>query len=51
LASVAWSASIWFDGYQKANQAQYLNSMLKWGLDWLMQAHPNNDTFYVQVKG
>ncbi|KAG0749679.1 hypothetical protein G6F57_004934 [Rhizopus arrhizus] len=49
LASVAWSASIWFDGYQKANQAQYLNSMLKWGLDWLMQAHPNNDTFYVQV--
>ncbi|RCI06304.1 hypothetical protein CU098_011691 [Rhizopus stolonifer] len=49
LISITWSASVWFDGYQKANQTQYLNSMLKWGLDWLMQAHPNNDTFYVQV--
>ncbi|KAI9262068.1 Six-hairpin glycosidase-like protein [Sporodiniella umbellata] len=49
LISIAWSASTWFDGYQKANQTQYLSSMLKWGLDWTMQAHPNNDTFYVQV--
>ncbi|CAO3628932.1 unnamed protein product [Mucor hiemalis] len=49
LSSVAWSAGVWFDGYQKANQVPYLRDMLRWGLDWVMQAHPNNDTFYVQV--
>lgn len=50
LSIIAWGASIWFDGYQKANQVTYLHDMLKWGTDWVMQAHPNNDTFYVQVK-
>jgi endoglucanase len=23
--------------------------MLKWGTDWIIQAHPNENTFYVQV--
>ncbi|PHZ16691.1 Six-hairpin glycosidase [Rhizopus microsporus ATCC 52813] len=49
LTSIAWSASVWFDGYQKANQVHYLDSMLRWGLDWLIQAHPDDNTFYVQV--
>lgn len=46
---MAWGAIAWFDGYTKANQADYLASMLKWGTDWVMQAHPDDDTFYVQV--
>lgn len=50
LSIIAWGASVWFDGYQKANQVTYLHDMLKWGTDWVMEAHPNNDTFYVQVK-
>ncbi|OBZ87935.1 Endoglucanase 1 [Choanephora cucurbitarum] len=49
LSSIAWSASAWFDGYQKANQVGYLADTIKWGTDWLIKAHPNNDTFYVQV--
>ncbi|KAI8063654.1 Six-hairpin glycosidase-like protein [Gilbertella persicaria] len=49
LSSLAWGASTWFDGYQKANQVGYLRDTIKWGTDWLIQAHPNNDTFYVQV--
>lgn len=50
LTSIAWSAGVWFDGYQKANQTSYLGDMLRWGTDWIMQAHPNADTFYVQVR-
>lgn len=49
LSIIAWGADIWFDGYQKANQVTYLRDMLKWGTDWLIQAHPNENTFYVQV--
>ncbi|GAA5799395.1 hypothetical protein HPULCUR_004810 [Helicostylum pulchrum] len=49
LAIINWGAIVWFDGYQKANQVQYLKDMMKWGTDWLMQAHPDANTFYVQV--
>ncbi|KAG1373430.1 hypothetical protein G6F61_010187 [Rhizopus arrhizus] len=49
LMSIAWSASVWFEGYERSGQVQYLDAMLKWGLDWLMRAHPDSDTFYVQV--
>ncbi|KAI8083544.1 Six-hairpin glycosidase-like protein [Thamnidium elegans] len=49
LAIINWGAIVWFDGYQKANQVQYLKDMMKWGTDWLMQAHPDSNTFYVQV--
>ena len=50
LMSIAWSASVWFEGYERSGQVQYLDAMLKWGLDWLMRAHPDSDTFYVQVR-
>ncbi|KAI8640608.1 Six-hairpin glycosidase-like protein [Parasitella parasitica] len=49
LTTIAWGAAQWFDGYQKANQVGYLKEMLKWGTDWVMNAHPDADTFYVQV--
>lgn len=49
LTVIAWGAIQWFDGYQKANQVSYLRDMLKWGTDWIIQAHPDANTFYVQV--
>jgi hypothetical protein len=36
-------------GYDDAGQTAYLDSTLRWGLDWLIKAHPNSDTLYVQV--
>jgi hypothetical protein len=36
-------------GYDLANQTAYLDSMLRWGLDWMIKAHPSNDTLFVQV--
>lgn len=49
LAIINWGAIEWFDGYQKANQQGYLRDMMKWGTDWLIQAHPDDNTLYVQV--
>lgn len=49
LTTIAWGAIQWFDGYQKANQVGYLKDMIKWGTDWVIQAHPDANTFYVQV--
>jgi endoglucanase len=50
LNIVTWGAISWFDGYTKSNQVEYLRSMLRWGTDWLIQAHPDANTFYVQVS-
>jgi hypothetical protein len=36
-------------GYDMANQTAYLDGMLRWGLDWMIKAHPSNSTLYVQV--
>jgi endoglucanase len=35
--------------FQQANQTAYLDSTLRWGLDWLIKAHPNPNTLYVLV--
>ncbi|KAI8381538.1 Six-hairpin glycosidase-like protein [Radiomyces spectabilis] len=49
ISLIAWSASEWFDGYQKANQTSHLYDMVRWGTDWLMKAHPKPDVLYLQV--
>ncbi|KZT50854.1 glycoside hydrolase family 9 protein [Calocera cornea HHB12733] len=49
LTSVCWGAAVFGQGYDLANQTAYLDEMLRWGLDWLIKAHPDNSTFYVQV--
>ncbi|PIL36910.1 hypothetical protein GSI_00600 [Ganoderma sinense ZZ0214-1] len=36
-------------GYDLANQTAFLDSTLRWGLDWLMKAHPSPNTFFVEV--
>lgn len=50
MSIVSWGAIEWFPGYQAAQQDGYLRDMVKWGMDWLIQAHPQPNVFYVQVK-
>ncbi|KAI0053068.1 glycoside hydrolase family 9 protein [Auriscalpium vulgare] len=49
LMSICWGATDFGRGYDLANQTEYLDDMLRWGLDWLMKAHPSSTTLYVQV--
>ncbi|KAG9016351.1 hypothetical protein FRB90_003194, partial [Tulasnella sp. 427] len=49
LFSICWGANVYGQGYERANQTAYLDGMLRWGLDWLMKAHPEENTLYVQV--
>ncbi|KAI9289108.1 Six-hairpin glycosidase-like protein [Umbelopsis sp. AD052] len=49
MSIVNWGAIEYFQGYQSANQDGYLRDMVKWGSDWLIQAHPQPNVFYVQV--
>ncbi|KAL5530542.1 hypothetical protein ACEPAF_6800 [Sanghuangporus sanghuang] len=49
LMSICWGAMEYGRGYDMANQTAYLDSMLRWGLDWLIKAHPSGDTLYVLV--
>ncbi|KAF9263539.1 glycoside hydrolase family 9 protein [Marasmius fiardii PR-910] len=49
LMSICWGATDFGRGYDLANQTAYLDDMLRWGLDWLIKAHPSNNTLYVAV--
>ncbi|KAJ7638672.1 glycoside hydrolase family 9 protein [Roridomyces roridus] len=49
LMSICWGAADFGAGYDMANQTAYLDSMLRWGLDWLIKAHPAPSTLYVLV--
>ncbi|TFK55840.1 family 9 glycosyl hydrolase [Heliocybe sulcata] len=49
LMSACWGALDYGKGYDMTSQTPYLDDMLRWGLDWLIKAHPSNDTLYVQV--
>ncbi|KAF8609652.1 Six-hairpin glycosidase [Ceratobasidium sp. AG-I] len=49
LTSVCWGAIEFGSGYDKAQQTPYLDDMLRWGLDWLIRAHPEENSLVVQV--
>ncbi|KAH9059033.1 family 9 glycosyl hydrolase [Lactarius vividus] len=49
IMSICWGAIDFGRGYDLANQTAYLDDMLRWGLDWLIKAHPASRTLYVQV--
>ncbi|KAL0582010.1 hypothetical protein V5O48_000068 [Marasmius crinis-equi] len=49
LMSICWGATDFGRGYDLANQTTYLDDMLRWGLDWLIKAHPSNNTLYVEI--
>ncbi|CAG8655557.1 7159_t:CDS:2 [Cetraspora pellucida] len=47
ITTIAWGALEWNQGYQLANQTQYLMDMVKWGTDWFIKASSNtNSTEY-----
>ncbi len=49
LFSICWGANMFGAGYDNAEQTAYLDQMLRWGLDWLIKAHPQPDELYVQI--
>ncbi|KAI0033793.1 glycoside hydrolase family 9 protein [Vararia minispora EC-137] len=49
IMSICWGANDFGRGYDMANQTAYLDDMLRWGLDWMIKAHPESNTLYVQV--
>ncbi|KAJ9110591.1 hypothetical protein QFC22_006709 [Naganishia vaughanmartiniae] len=49
LFSVCWGANTYGQGYDAAKQTAYLDSMLRWGLDWSINAHPEPTDIIVSV--
>ncbi|KAL1917249.1 uncharacterized protein VTP21DRAFT_4905 [Calcarisporiella thermophila] len=49
LSIVSWGAIENWQGYVLSKQTDQLRDMLKWGTDWLIKAHPDNNTLFVQV--
>lgn len=49
LSSICWGATDFGKGYDLTNQTAYLDSMLRWGLDWLIKIHSSNDTLYIAI--
>ncbi|KAH9927154.1 Six-hairpin glycosidase [Epithele typhae] len=49
LMTICWGGLDVGHGYDLAGQTPYLDDILRWGLDWLIKAHPSPHTLYVQV--
>ncbi|KAF9910755.1 hypothetical protein BX616_010784 [Lobosporangium transversale] len=49
MTETCWGALEFWKGYELANQTRYLDQMVRWGMDWLIKAHPNNNTLFVQI--
>lgn len=49
LTSIAWSALSFGSAYGRTSQDAYLDSTLRWGLDWLAKANSDADTLWVFV--
>ncbi|WVF66027.1 hypothetical protein IAT40_000765 [Kwoniella sp. CBS 6097] len=49
LFALSWGALTHGGGYDLAQQTAYLDGTLRWGYDWLIKAHPSDDTLFMQV--
>jgi len=49
MTLLSWGGIEYGDGYHRARQKGELLSLVRWGADWLMKAHPSEDVFYAQV--
>ncbi|CBQ68070.1 probable Family 9 glycosyl hydrolase [Sporisorium reilianum SRZ2] len=49
MSSIAWSALSYGSAYARSSQDAYLDSTLRWGLDWLSKAHSDDNTLWVLV--
>ncbi len=50
MTMLAWSGIDYKAGYQKAGQLNYLLDAVKWGMDYLIKAHPSPNVLYGQVS-
>jgi hypothetical protein len=50
LALLAWGGIEWFESYERTNQTSYLKNTIRWGTDWLIEAHPEHNVLFVQVN-
>jgi len=49
LTLLAWGGIEYGDGYAAAGQRDALLAAVRWGTDWVLQAHPSPTVFYGQV--
>jgi hypothetical protein len=49
MTLLAWGGIEYGAGYTASGQRTYLLSVLRWGMDWVMKAHPSPNVFYGQV--
>ncbi len=49
MTSIAWSALSFGSAYGRSSQDAYLDSTLRWGLDWLSKTHSDNNTLWIFV--
>ena len=49
MTMLAWGALEEPDAYRRAGQLAPLRSNLRWGMDWLVKAHPQPEVLYGQV--
>ncbi|SPO20338.1 probable Family 9 glycosyl hydrolase [Ustilago trichophora] len=49
MTSIVWSALSHGSAYGRSSQDAYLDSMLRWGFDWLSKAHSDANTLWVLV--
>lgn len=49
LTSICWGAINFGAGYDLSHQTPYLDSILRWGFSWLINAQPNTTSLVVQV--
>lgn len=46
---IIWGALEYGNGYDQAEQTKWLDSTLRWGLDWMIRAHPSPNSLAVFV--
>ncbi|KAI9481618.1 MAG: family 9 glycosyl hydrolase [Benjaminiella poitrasii] len=46
---LSWGGTDFIHGYKLANQTVHLRNQIKWATDWLIKAHPNRSTLFVQI--
>ena len=49
LTILSWSGIDYKEGYEASNQLQYLYEAVKWGTDYLIKCHPQENLLYGQV--
>ena len=49
LTIIAWSAIDFADAYKKSNQYKYVLDMVKWGTDYFIKCHPEEEVLYISV--